>query len=180
VIQLSLFENLGDDPARQPHADSARLLARLDHAKRYFRAQQDQIVALQATMTRMQEEIATLTSANAQLQADLEQSREFHRTADAQSHSLWQERNALREAVKTLQLANLRLAFEINLHRLHSMDNKPAAPPMDGGQVPETLLRKLLTLCHPDKWGQGQPATALAHELTVEINRLRQSGRDIS
>ena len=101
----------------------------------------------------------------------------LHRAAYAQSHTLWQERNALREAVETLRLANLRLAFEVNLHRLHSRDKTPAPQPGDGVQVPETLLRKLLTLCHPDKWDQGQPATALAHELTVEINRLRHSGR---
>jgi hypothetical protein len=130
-------------------------------------------------MARMQEELTTLTTANAQLQADLEQSRALHSTAYAQSHTLWQERNALREAVKTLRLANLRLELEVNLHRLHSMDNKPTPQPVDGGQVPETLWRKLLTLCHPDKWDQGQPATVLAHELTVELNRLRHSGRDL-
>jgi predicted RNase H-like nuclease (RuvC/YqgF family) len=34
-------------------------------------------------------------------------------------------------------------------------------------------LTKLLVLCHPDKWSQGQPATALAHEITVRLNQLR-------
>jgi hypothetical protein len=186
VTQLPLFESPGDDPARQPHAESARLLARLDNAKRYFRAQQDQIVALQAeletlkaALAHMQGEMETLKSANAQLEADLEQSRALHSAAYAQSHSLWQERNALRAAVETLRLANLRLEFEINLHRLHTMDTSPTPPPGEAGQGPDTLWRKLLTLCHPGKWDQGQPATALAHELTVEINRLRQSGRDL-
>ena len=35
-------------------------------------------------------------------------------------------------------------------------------------------LTSLLTLCHPDKWLQDQPATTLAHELTIAINRLRE------
>ena len=37
----------------------------------------------------------------------------------------------------------------------------------------EPTLKRLLTLSHPDKW-QGQPAEALAHELTVVINDLRE------
>jgi hypothetical protein len=38
----------------------------------------------------------------------------------------------------------------------------------------ETVLHQLLILAHPDKWSQGQPATALAHELTVAIMALRE------
>lgn len=37
----------------------------------------------------------------------------------------------------------------------------------------DTLLRDLVTLAHPDKWSQGQPATALAHALTTTINAMR-------
>ena len=37
----------------------------------------------------------------------------------------------------------------------------------------EPLLKHLLTLAHPDKWSQGQPATALAHELAVVLNDAR-------
>ena len=33
----------------------------------------------------------------------------------------------------------------------------------------EPTLKKLVTLCHPDKWSAGQLATALAHELTVVL-----------
>ena len=36
------------------------------------------------------------------------------------------------------------------------------------------VLTKLLALAHPDKWGQGQPATALAHEIAVTVNGLRE------
>jgi hypothetical protein len=43
--------------------------------------------------------------------------------------------------------------------------------------APAPTLKKLLALCHPDKWSRGQPATELAHELSVAINRLRQEGQ---
>jgi hypothetical protein len=39
----------------------------------------------------------------------------------------------------------------------------------------DALLLRLLTLAHPDKWSQGQPATELAHELTVAITAVRQA-----
>jgi chromosome segregation ATPase len=32
-------------------------------------------------------------------------------------------------------------------------------------------VKELIKLCHPDKWSQGQPATELAHELMVLLNR---------
>lgn len=38
----------------------------------------------------------------------------------------------------------------------------------------QDLLTSLLLLTHPDKWSQGQPATELAHELTVAITALRE------
>jgi|RhiMethySRZTD1v2_1073278.scaffolds.fasta_scaffold1341387_1 hypothetical protein len=37
----------------------------------------------------------------------------------------------------------------------------------------EPLLKRLLRLAHPDKWSQGQPASALAHELAIAINDVR-------
>ena len=37
------------------------------------------------------------------------------------------------------------------------------------------LLTKLLTIAHPDKWAQGQPATELAHEMTLTINAIREN-----
>jgi hypothetical protein len=36
------------------------------------------------------------------------------------------------------------------------------------------MLTQLLTLAHPDRWAQGQPATALAHEITVALNAARE------
>jgi hypothetical protein len=46
------------------------------------------------------------------------------------------------------------------------------AAPVDLAQT----LVALLTLAHPDKWSQGQPATELAHEITIALNALRQQG----
>ncbi len=38
----------------------------------------------------------------------------------------------------------------------------------------DRALRQLLALSHPDRWSVGQPATALAHEISVAVNGLRQ------
>ena len=40
--------------------------------------------------------------------------------------------------------------------------------------VVEQVFKILLTLAHPDRWSQGQPATELAHELAVAINAQRE------
>lgn len=45
--------------------------------------------------------------------------------------------------------------------------------PADPGPLDKGALTTLLTLVHPDRWSQGQPATELAHELTVYINEMR-------
>jgi hypothetical protein len=45
---------------------------------------------------------------------------------------------------------------------------------MERGPALDDVLKQILTLAHPDKWGQGQPATALAHEVTIAVNRLRR------
>jgi hypothetical protein len=47
------------------------------------------------------------------------------------------------------------------------------------GRAPTTpaqthLVTQLLTLAHPDKWSAGQPATALAHEITLALLEARQ------
>ena len=53
-------------------------------------------------------------------------------------------------------------------------DESPKQPPSVTPLTPPTL--QLLKLCHPDRW-QNQPATTLAHELTVTINKLRERGQ---
>ena len=41
------------------------------------------------------------------------------------------------------------------------------------GDLTKDDLTKLVLIAHPDKW-QGQPAEALAHEITVRLNALRE------
>jgi hypothetical protein len=38
----------------------------------------------------------------------------------------------------------------------------------------EAWVKGLLTLTHSDNWSQGQPATQLAHEITVVVHMLRE------
>ena len=47
------------------------------------------------------------------------------------------------------------------------------------GRAPTTpaqahVFTDLIALAHPDKWSQGQPATALAHEITLALLEARQ------
>jgi len=39
------------------------------------------------------------------------------------------------------------------------------------------LVRELIKLAHPDKWSQGQLATALAHEITVRLTAGKKPRR---
>jgi ssDNA-binding Zn-finger/Zn-ribbon topoisomerase 1 len=39
----------------------------------------------------------------------------------------------------------------------------------------EPLRKQLIRLAHPDKWSQGQPASVLAHEVMVMVNKARSS-----
>jgi hypothetical protein len=45
---------------------------------------------------------------------------------------------------------------------------KAAAP---AASLPDTTLKELIVLCHPDKW----PDNPLAHEITVRLNKLRET-----
>jgi len=41
----------------------------------------------------------------------------------------------------------------------------------------DTLIRELIKLAHPDRWSQGQPATELAHEITVRLTAGKKARR---
>jgi hypothetical protein len=119
----------------------------------------------------------------AQLQAELAWVQEQRETLATRSRALAQEVKALKRELEQCvnqaerdEQANWRLREEL-FHWIEKAtllsvlrDLGPASPspsPLPG------LLTQLLTIAHPDKWSQGQPATALAHELTVVINQLR-------
>jgi hypothetical protein len=76
--------------------------------------------------------------------------------------------------------------LERNLERTHAdfdalrtsvWGGKPGAWQSVLADAPKDLAHvftKLLTLAHPDKWSQGQPASVLAHELAIAINGIRE------
>jgi hypothetical protein len=78
---------------------------------------------------------------------------------DEAIQALGRETDALREA-----LAQAR--YELARERRH---RQPLLAPAHLDQA----LKSLLALAHPDRWSQGQPATALAHEIAVSLNGLR-------
>jgi len=63
------------------------------------------------------------------------------------------------------ELVRLKLLHQGTLNHIAALGY--AAPQPDDL---EAWKRTLLTLCHPDKWSQGQLATELAHELAVTLN----------
>lgn len=81
------------------------------------------------------------------------------------------ERADLQMEVQTLQRATQRLLAEKAMLELKVLLAQAERPARRGPTRDD--LTKLLLLAHPDRWSQGQPATVLAHELSVVINQLR-------
>jgi hypothetical protein len=124
-----------------------------------------------------------------QLQYDHAWLKERLETAKVEYRKLRQERDTLTTQVQTLKDRCVdAMAQRDQLRREHEAAQRvaqhwkamydlalmrrptvpaPAAPPL------EPTLKRLLTIAHPDRWAQGQDATALAHELAVVINALR-------
>ena len=81
---------------------------------------------------------------------------------------LVQERDQALQRIASLE-GNLRLLEAATaLYRLRAEADASDTP------VGMRDLTRLLALAHPDRWSQGQPATALAHELAVAIQQLRE------
>ena len=113
-----------------------------------------------------------LTWRSAKLDALHEELAQAQADRDMWRHALREQERNLQTAHGTIRLltsqletARLLLAFQTTLH-------PPAAP----GALPAWLdgaLRTLLVHAHPDKWSAGQDATALAHEVSLQLNALR-------
>lgn len=99
------------------------------------------------------------------LRSRLALAKDFFREQEKAIEQLRTERDTARQQ---LRLAEQTCAF---LHRLLKTETGPV-PPLPSRDV----LTQLLTVAHPDKWSQGQPATELAHEITVVLNALRTRG----
>jgi hypothetical protein len=123
-------------------------------------------VTLREQLTRTQEELA-------QLREDAAQWAQHFTRVDRERHELLQERDTARAEVQDLQvqLQATRLLLDLQNDRVSTT---PAALPSWLSQE----LRNLLALAHPDHWAQGQPATALAHEVAAAVNGLRQRLRE--
>jgi chromosome segregation ATPase len=124
---------------------------------------------------------AQSTDENSYFNATVEElTKARERIAFLEEHcELWQEdlrdmrkqRNALKDENVNLMRQIALLQAEVCMLQLRRYMQE--SPVMDGTTSDQHLLKKLAILCHPDKWSAGQPATELAHEMMVEINRIR-------
>ena len=85
---------------------------------------------------------------------------------------LTEQLETARHAVHYWQQAHAKVSLAVIALQCQLASRQPAGTDEPG--LDARTLRRLLALCHPDRWCQGQPATALAHELTVSLNALRQ------
>ena len=96
-----------------------------------------------------------------------DENRDLRRRDTELTAKLEQVHAELERVRRELDVAHALLALKDELQR--QLSPRRRAP------GPDTLHRDLLKLCHPDKWSQGQPATELAHEITVLLNAGRPS-----
>lgn len=122
------------------------------------------------------------TKAQRQLQADNERLRTRLENAKAEHRKLREERDrwrksyqSLHKEYKTLNTSHQMQQAMITGLKLENTYLTSALKHTQYREVPLTKadLTKLLALCHPDKWSQGQAATALAHEISVALNGWR-------
>lgn len=131
---------------------------------------------------------ASLEDDNRRLRARLEQAKTVFREQEARYASLVlayeeERKNRIHYEDRATRLGNDWSAMYDKAKDLEDQLKRAGIPPrphyqwLDRGPSLPDILTALLTLAHPDKWSQGQPATALAHELTLAINKVRQQGR---
>jgi hypothetical protein len=164
MTQLPLFTS---DSERQLQAEVAWLRQRLEHAKTIFRQQQAELNAAKY-------EAADWCGQCLTLRAELEHAggmasderRQLQQRIAGQDRIIERQDRRMAERDQTIRL--LRAAIDM-YRQLAPYPGARSGPPLTRDD-----LKELLTVAHPDKWSQGQPATKLAHELTVAINRLRQ------
>ena len=115
----------------------------------------DDITALRSPVTWQQSKITALQEHLDALQADRETWRALHRLTEAKLTAAYAE--------------IILLQTHLTVMRSVVLNRAPTLPDWLSQE-----LHRLLTMAHPDKWSQGQPATALAHEVAAAINTLRQ------
>ena len=116
--------------------------------------------------TTLREEYQRLLTENAHLATENARLRERLRDADTKIERLERQCTRLTDDCKLWR----NRAFEI-IDRYFDATS-PAAPRPEAWVGHE--LKNLAAIAHPDKWSQGQPATALAHEVVVMLTTLRE------
>jgi chromosome segregation ATPase len=160
MTQLALFDERTRKDLEQLQYDHAWLTERLETAKVEYRK-------LRAERDTLTTQVQTLKDRCVEAMAQHDQLRREHEAAQRDAQH-WKAMAAAQQ--RELTQAHWEVQFWKDKYgeELAASLHRPRATP-----TPEALLKKLLTLAHPDKWSQGQPATALAHELTVLINDVR-------
>jgi len=87
------------------------------------------------------------------------------------------EERKLTDEIASLKGDNTLLQIQVTVLEMQCAELRAAArqAPAQQEAPDQALLKRLLALAHPDKWSQGQPATELAHELSVAINAMRDT-----
>jgi hypothetical protein len=131
---------------------------------------------------------ASLEEENQHLKARLAKAVEVFRQQEAKYAQLAQAYEEERKA-RLYQQSQAQSAFESwqrNRQKVLDLEDqltragiepRPNYQWAERGPTLDDVLQALLALAHPDHWSQGQPATALAHELAIKINALRREGR---
>jgi hypothetical protein len=122
------------------------------------------------------DEVRTLEAENAWLRARLDSAKtEFRKLREElhqQARTATQEQQRLKRELRGTTLEVTRWKCQAEIYKLMAGPGGHDTQPTLTAPSKADLTR-LLVLCHPDKWAQGQPATALAHEVTVQLNALR-------
>ena len=104
-----------------------------------------------------------------------------HDICKAEVRRLQLEVSRLQAEVLRLELANKRLSAEVYRSELARQDlagrlarlSLPAHTRARHNPELTRALTHIIATAHPDRWAQGQPATELAHVLTLELLKLR-------
>jgi hypothetical protein len=127
-------------------------------------------------------DLQSLADTHTKLQAQVDRLKKDNRSWERSYKRLKEERDQLYQTRLSddnhpLYEECKRLRLEVNALRDSLRDQVWRELGMSSrGSVSREALTRLLRLCHPDRWSQGQPATELAHEITVQLNQLRERG----
>ncbi len=127
-------------------------------------------------MRQLQEALAIERAASAELEARYAALRQEHR---ALQQTLATTQRALTQARATGRQLLEAAWTQVDVWRRLACAADRRQEPSSPAPTLEPTLKRLLALCHPDRWAQAQPASALAHELTVLINHVRSHGETL-